>query len=119
MIVAIESARDADARGAGDLAELAGVLDGIRDSMAEAMVSVQAKALGFDKVLAALRLSLSEAIEQARAMSLARAVACEALTRRVGPPRQSPKATSDLDDTKPMSLEEIASANAEDDDDRS
>lgn len=116
LLIALESARDADARGAGDLMEFAGLADGVRDSMAELMVSSQAKALGFDKPLAALRISLAELIQRAQAMGLARAAACEALTRRIGPPRSSLADDGSNDDTVPMSLDEIAAINAEDKD---
>ena len=114
FVVALETARDADARRAGDLAELAGLVEGVRDGLAEIMLSVQAKALGLDRALAGMRLVLDEIRERAQRYGLECAAACESLTRRIGPPRASPADDGSNDDTRPIDMAEVAAMNAED-----
>lgn len=114
-MVMLEAERDAHARRAGDMAELAGIIVSARDKLAEIMISAQARALGLDKPIASVRLQLSSAEECANAAALQHASACETLTRHVGPPAASPVGNPDAADTRPMSVEEIAEINSEDD----
>lgn len=112
-MAALEGARESAARNAGDLAELSGMLGGVRDQLAEVMMSVTVRAHGLDKTMAAIRITLADCEARASTLSLERAASCEALTRIVGPPANSPQG-DELQDTRPMGLDEIAEMNGED-----
>lgn len=113
-MIALESARDSAAQQAGDLAELAHAVESAHSDLAEIMMGVAATAYGLDKPIAAVRLRLEHVREKLSRLGLERASSCEALTRLVGPPRTSARATNENDDTAVLPLDDVARMNAED-----